>query len=972
MVSKRTAKTTATVPQKQIKKLTHYFSRQNTDATTSTRSSSPLSSLSSSPAPVSDRGSVKNGMSSVPAALSTIRKSPRLSALRDGDITISSGSSTGTSASSKSAGKGSTTSISSTSVGSSSLKTDSEPTNEPRVIRYRTRQADSNSASIRRPPAPSTKSRSNSLKISPAKPATKRKKQSSYNSDVEEFGGVVYVPRVTYSGPSVVKENLPPAQDDRPSLSPASKKLKVGPTCSVLYAPSSLSEEHELTLPPSAKRLPEVKETVQRWRTSSISFSLPPPPDVEMEDAPAQGDVDDEPTDDDFVPSSQSQPYLEFTSRILPTPSPELPIETLAAVMSSAPSSLTPLGTTLVHQSPVTSPPPPSPPRKSSVSYRPLSPPPSDFPEEPVVGANEDDDIIARLKFEVAAELALNPPDSNGLLLPDMSDDSSSEEEFRWSPGPRKASTSTTKTTEFSDSGRPMRQHKAPVRELVTLTKAPKKVANPLKELLRQHKKAEKGGYSASDLRRAEEHINAIKDMKIGDPLEELLHQDPLSTRTNIFGREESTSAILDSQAVMTILGEDEGTMVGQILQNDKHNKIVRRREVNSGIELFDQVEGSFKGSRTSAGGVELVAADTSDVVFMRFKNAVERTNMSAVRLMLDHGLLKRIKPSNRGSCLRWLLEQAFTLSDETMQEAAYHALSMFHYDHPLPLAAFASTLVALGAKPDVLAAAGFNVESSNVHRTRTERESLLGELLILVERLSRSTTFDDVSGMVTLLCLIALDRSLTPSLKRLVTAAIDTLAERGVSPQMERFVCMSLLKLASDSSISNKAALVVALGNGSPTVRRISRWLSTALIVGGTIIPENLNILVPASKIRGYLDSPQAGLMDTQGSQGSEEIDFENVTNKVTLLSVALTDITRQIEREMRAGASDLNAVSVQLANLHAKIVDTRAAHLDRSRTKAALQTLSFRVRYQVAAAQDSSLHRGKLQAYWAPTNSQ
>lgn len=131
--------------------------------------------------------------------------------------------------------------------------------------------------------------------------------------------------------------------------------------------------------------------------------------------------------------------------------------------------------------------------------------------------------------------------------------------------------------------------------------------------------------------------------------------------------------------------------------------------------------------------------------------------------------------------------------------------------------------------------------------------------------------------------------------------------------------------------------------------------------------------------------------------AQGSEEIDFENVTNKVTLLNVALTDITRQLEREMRAGASDLNAVSVQLGNLHAKIgedplytpaawalhadfhfvlcfnsVDTRAAHLDRSRAKAALQTLSFRIRYQVAAAQDSSLHRGKLHAYWAPTNSQ
>ena len=180
-----------------------------------------------------------------------------------------------------------------------------------------------------------------------------------------------------------------------------------------------------------------------------------------------------------------------------------------------------------------------------------------------------------------------------------------------------------------------MRQHKAPAREPVTLTKAPKKIANPLKELLKQYKKAEKGGYSATDLRRAEEHINAIKDMKIDDPLGDLLDQDSLSNQTNALKREGSTSAILDSQAVMTILGEDEGIMVGQILQNDKRNKIARRREVSSGIELFDQAEGSYKKDITSTGGVKLVTADASDVVFARFRNAVERGGKWNFRIQL-------------------------------------------------------------------------------------------------------------------------------------------------------------------------------------------------------------------------------------------------------------------------------------------------------------------------------------------------
>ena len=83
----------------------------------------------------------------------------------------------------------------------------------------------------------------------------------------------------------------------------------------------------------------------------------------------------------------------------------------------------------------------------------------------------------------------------------------------------------------------------------------------------------------------------------------------------------------------------------------------------------------------------------------------------------------------------------AFTSCDETIREAAYHALSMSQFDHPLPLAVFVSTLVTLGAKPDVLTSAGFDVKSSNVHRTRAERETLLGEWLILVERLSQYAT---------------------------------------------------------------------------------------------------------------------------------------------------------------------------------------------------------------------------------------
>jgi hypothetical protein len=80
----------------------------------------------------------------------------------------------------------------------------------------------------------------------------------------------------------------------------------------------------------------------------------------------------------------------------------------------------------------------------SNARYHPLPPSPSNIPEEPMVDTVEDDDgIIARLKAEVAAELALDHPDSDKPLVPgDLSDDlASSDEELCWSPTFTEAST---------------------------------------------------------------------------------------------------------------------------------------------------------------------------------------------------------------------------------------------------------------------------------------------------------------------------------------------------------------------------------------------------------------------------------------------------------------------------------------------------------------------------------------------------
>jgi hypothetical protein len=110
---------------------------------------------------------------------------------------------------------------------------------------------------------------------------------------------------------------------------------------------------------------------------------------------------------------------------------------------------------------------------------------------------------------------------------------------------------------------------------------------------------------------------------------------------------------------------------------------------------------------------------------------------------------------------------------------------------------------------------------------------------------------------------------------------------------------------------------------------------------------------------------------------------DYEDVGYYIELLSVVLSDVDSYVDDEHKAPQVDtglkkigkekpLQIVLHHLGLIHSKIgalttlmhifkcvdflqVDTRAAHLDRSKTKAALQRLSMRVYYQRMAALNS-----------------
>jgi hypothetical protein len=189
------------------------------------------------------------------------------------------------------------------------------------------------------------------------------------------------------------------------------------------------------------------------------------------------------------------------------------------------------------------------------------------------------------------------------------------------------------------------------------------------------------------------------------------------------------------------------------------------------------------------------------------------------------------------------------------------------------------------------------------------------------------------------------------------------------------------------DLSPNNKARLLSCFVGGCPQGARIARGLAHQLLVGSSIAYSNLPPLEPLIDLLSTNPSTPSIFTIT------DETDYEDLGAYVDILAVALNDVDAYVRDERRIAnlykaprASNGLTISPSKAKekplmpmevLHTRLeqlqgligkflsfslwyltkckllsVDTRAAHLDRSRTKAALQRLSMRIHYQRTSA--------------------
>jgi len=227
----------------------------------------------------------------------------------------------------------------------------------------------------------------------------------------------------------------------------------------------------------------------------------------------------------------------------------------------------------------------------------------------------------------------------------------------------------------------------------------------------------------------------------------------------------------------------------------------------------------------------------------------------------------------------------------------------------------------------------------------------------------------EQLPNVVMTLLLVGLDIDTTTEQRRDILHSLSLLccqlpAEPGDG--IETSIVERVLALTKPLSAPNQELLLSFLTKGSPSCLRIARAVAYHVLTGSAVSLASY-ALPPLGPLITVLSDPDGlfGIMDST--------DYDALTSRVAVLGVALSRIESYVTEEstlrklaqMPEGSPrkkepvPLELIRTQLDAIHGKIFDTRAAHLDRSRTKGAIQRLSMRVHYQRAVL---SKTRGQL----------
>ncbi|KAL0956528.1 hypothetical protein HGRIS_002669 [Hohenbuehelia grisea] len=764
--------------------------------------------------------------------------------------------------------------------------------------------------------------------------------------------------------------------------------------------PSSQSGELELAVPGRKLRDSDaVKENVDKWRQESM---LPSSPLTALSSEPDAMAVDFE---DDPLPSFSS-----------PSPSSEAPTEVGIETSFSTPS---------------------VPDKPSSPLFTPATPSSASsfalpLPKTPVAldPASKAAQIIARIKARAIAE-AESSPEPPAIDI-DQNSDSDEEPEYQFGAQRAKPSLATEREPVpmpvASGSSEPrynLRNQGGPSGERASATdskgkgKAPARRSpaasfNPINAMLKEKRLADRKGKGSEALHQAEIALAKHTLLSEMDDENEDDWDDPrlafetsnLKSRASAVFGASSDQLLMDDKVPEKLLGEKSGQAIAGILRRDREGIAEAAAKLKVvGVPLWSphNPQEDVKMGATQSFAFGTGKGDPAAVKALA--DALQADDIQTARLLIQvslGGSLSHVVPL---LCQLALAAPLHDLGDPafTALQTAWNPSSP-RSDAGLPSSLIGSTLVALGAQPQILASNGLSISpaASNANVNADCRDKIVFRLVYLMEISSRygKNAPKDVAGMIIALLLIALDPSCSETMQQHIAVAIHHVCESlgpsdSIDAALESVICTRVLGLMSGLAPINKAFVLGLISAGSGRSKRIARVIAYSTITGESSVPaKKYDGLPPILRLAKPLlpltasEQPDA-TPDQLAFQIRDTTDYVDMGFYTEILGIAISDVEVYAVREARMGKVQLDVgapmgspgrvapekleTPLQLLRnaieaIHSRIADTRAAHLDRSRTKAALKQLSMRIHYQRQDAIKSVKGNGKIQSYFAP----
>ncbi|KAH9057303.1 hypothetical protein EDB87DRAFT_1752563 [Lactarius vividus] len=504
---------------------------------------------------------------------------------------------------------------------------------------------------------------------------------------------------------------------------------------------------------------------------------------------------------------------------------------------------------------------------------------------------------------------------------------------------------------------------------------------DPIKSLLRERTKESRTGGGIDVLNSVEgyDHTALLSDFSVDEADEPVGGTTPERSgltdeniRADAIGRQSEDANVVAStleeevhkEERERLLGAKEGEAVGRILDADRKLGQAAVHDV-LGVAAFNNYEGTVE---TEAGNTPCPiweSAEGKTTTLTLLGDAIGRQDVDHIYavfriLSADDMMVPGVA--------QWLCEQALwndnghlgRFSRKFLLEMPLWAQS--YPGSPLTVDLIVHTLMRLGLHKN-LGAYIQPIQDATYSRLRN-RSIVLGNTVKMISSFAHRWTLKQLPDIIITLLLIGIDMGSSAELRRDILHSVSLLCcqlptecgEEGT----EVSIAERVLDLAGSLSPSNQALLLSFFARGTPSCLRIARAVANHVLIDSAVQPANYTLppLGPLISVLSHPDGPFSVRDST---------DYDALTSRIAVLGVALSGIESYVAEEstlrktaqaaMPEGSSrkkeplPLELVRARLDAMHGKIFDTRAAHLDRSRAKGAIQRLSMRVHYQRAA---------------------